>query len=72
MFTSVGDLNEARYGHCSVFVGGSVFILGGFAHPDLEDTEPITLTSCEKFDDTEGTWSLVTPLNHAVAYAGAC
>lgn len=63
-------LENARYGHCSVFCNGTVFVIGGFAMDDNIDTEPSTLSSCERYFHKENIWVQAAPLNVPRAYAG--
>jgi hypothetical protein len=36
-----------RYAHCSVFLNGYVYVIGGFNNKDAEDVSPETVNSCE-------------------------
>lgn len=36
-----------RYAHCSVFLNGYVYAIGGFNNKDAEDVSPNTINSCE-------------------------
>lgn len=42
---------KARYGHCSVFVKGFIYVIGGYAHPDTPESckDPKSLKDVEKY-----------------------
>ena len=62
-----------RYAHCSVFLNGYVYTIGGFNNKDAEDVSPSTTNSCECFSPYENSWSEVCPISQSRAFAAvAC
>ena len=74
-------MNTKRYGHCSNYLQGHLYVMGGFNHDDIMGSEPVTLKRCEKinlkkmriikdynYKDWEGIQDMMTPR----AYFAAC
>ena len=59
---------KARYGHCSVFVKGFIYVIGGYAHPDTPESckDPKSLKDVEKYQVKEGSkeeaWKMCQPM----------
>jgi hypothetical protein len=60
-----------RYAHCSVFLNGYVYVIGGFNNKDAEDVSPNTINSWEWFSPYENSWSEVWPISQSRAFAAA-
>ena len=60
-----------RYAHCSVFLNGYVYVIGGFNNKDAEDVNPSTINSWEWFSPYENTWSEVWPISQNRAFAAS-
>ena len=46
-----------RYGHISLYLNGLVYAIGGFAHKDLANEAPVTLSAAERFSvNAERQW----------------
>jgi hypothetical protein len=58
-----------RYGHCSVYMNGIIYVIGGFSHRDLPNEMPVTLASCEQFNVLENNWSYISTMNEPRAFA---
>ena len=58
-----------RYGHCTVFMNGYMYAVGGFSHKDIPNEVPVTLASCEKFSVLDNVWSYVSTMNESRAFA---
>jgi hypothetical protein len=68
--TKMPSMSYKRYAHCSVFVNGFIYILGGFNHKDDNKSSPSTLSHCERFDLKTHKWQPIKPMNHARAFFG--
>lgn len=68
-FRKISSMKFKRYGHCSATIGDYVYVVGGFDHQDTETTSPSTLVSCERFDNTTGSWFTISDMIHPVAFA---
>ena len=60
-----------RYAHSSIFMNGYVYVLGGYAHKDVPNENPVTLASVEKYSLHENTWTYVSSMNEQRAFT-AC
>ena len=69
LFEAITSMTFKRYGHCSISVGNTVYVIGGFDHQDTETTSPSTLMSCEKYDLNSNMWINWGNLIHPVAFA---
>ena len=63
-------MKNKRYGHSSVYINGYILVFGGFIMSDSVDTEPLTITSCEKYHPKEELWTEAGSLNTPRAYSG--
>jgi len=63
-------MNKKRYGHCSVYLNNSVYVVGGYNHKDEEKIQPVTLKHCEKYNFETKKWEYIANLNQARAYFG--
>lgn len=57
-----------RYGHCSLYLNGYLYCMGGFAHKDLPNEAPVTLGSCEKFSIIDNQWTTIGTMNESRAF----
>ena len=56
-------MNKKRYSHSSIYLNGSVFVIGGFDNKDDDNVSPSTLKSCERFIIEENKWVAISQLN---------
>lgn len=61
-----------RFGHCTIFLNGYVYAIGGFSHRDVPNETPVTLSSVERFAVHENKWYYVASMNESRAFAGVC
>ena len=59
---------NARYAHCSCLVRETIIVFGGFAHQDVPEEPPQTLTQCESMSRWENYWEPISPMNTARAF----
>jgi hypothetical protein len=59
----VMPLQQARYGHATVYINQLVLVLGGFNHKDDEGSTPNTLSTCEKYSIKENQWAPIAPMH---------
>lgn len=58
-----------RYGHMLVYLNSMVYAIGGFAHKDLPNVKPTTLSACERMNvHAEKKWNYITGMNEARAF----
>lgn len=57
------NMNQKRWGHCSVYLRSKIYVLGGFCHSDIPDEPPHTLSSVEVATLTQNYWEIVSPMN---------
>lgn len=63
-------MNQKRFGHSCVFLNGYIYVIGGFAHKDVPNEAPDTLSTCEKFAIHENKWVFTASLNEPRAFSG--
>lgn len=68
-FKQGASMKNKRYGHCSAYLQGILYVVGGFDHQDTETTVPSTLVSCESYNEEKGKWRKIADLQRAVAFA---
>ena len=40
ILTSLASMKRRRFGHCSIDVRGTLFVIGGFCHMDSKNSSP--------------------------------
>ena len=64
------NMNQKWFGHSCVFLNGYIYVIGGFAHKDVPNEAPDTLSTCEKFAIHENKWVFTASLNEPRAFSG--
>ena len=54
---------KRRYSHSSIFMKGTLYVVGGFDNKDDDNIAPSTLKSCEKYKIDENKWFAIANLN---------
>lgn len=62
-------MNHKRYGHCSIYANGYVYVIGGFEQKDEIEYDLKTISICEKYHPLEDVWSETSSLINSRAYA---
>lgn len=70
MNTKLKNMHKKRYAHCSIYLNGCVYVMGGFDHKDNNKSPPSTLKSCEKYIITDNKWVPTASMNHARSFFG--
>ena len=68
-FQEAPSMRNKRYGHCSAYIGDTLYVTGGFDHQDTETTVPSTLVTCEAYNEEKGKWRKINDLQRPVAFA---
>ena len=65
------SMHYKRYAHCSVYARERVFVFGGFAHNDVPEEPPQTLSCCEQLTNAQNYWETISSMNQARAFMSA-
>ncbi|CDW81240.1 kelch motif family protein [Stylonychia lemnae] len=70
--TKISDMKSRRFGHCSLDIRGTLYVIGGFCHSEGLNQPPVSLNSVEKYQVETDNWTNAREMKYARAYHGAC
>jgi hypothetical protein len=63
------NMANRRWAHCSTYLNGYVYAIGGYSNKDDPSDQRCSMSSCERFSYLNNQWDQVQDLNESRAFS---